>query len=360
MLDPGPFSVAPLAGPVTLAPFGSTTLGVSFDPSNALGTHGARIAVDYDSGGARRQVVSLEGGSAPGAIQVDTRRVETDGDIDVLFVLDHSGGHGLEHAALVDVIGRVVPREADYQIGVTTSDIDDEGGRLVHAGLGGPFAGPIERRIVTPRSMPSPWEEFGANVPARPESGGAPVDESHLEAARLALSQPLRSGDNVGFLRPDAALLVILLGDEDDQSPGSLDFYSDAFLRIKGERSSHRVTVSAIGGDVPGGCPTAMAATRMIEVARRMGGTFASICTSDWEQSLSSLTAPMAGFRSTFRLTGTPVPGSTRVFVDGVEVPEIGPSGTPLWLLEGRRLSFAPAATPLGGEVSVTYAPACL
>jgi hypothetical protein len=57
--------------------------------------------------------------------------------------------------------------------------------------------------------------------------------ETPLEAVRLALSEPLLSTDNAGFLRPNAALAVFLLTDADDQSKDPVATYVEFLKNLK-------------------------------------------------------------------------------------------------------------------------------
>ena len=75
--------------------------------------------------------------------------------------------------------------------------------------------------------------------------------EMGLEAARLALSEPMLADLNSGFLREEANLSVIFVSDEDDYSPLSAYTYLRAFTDLKGNeayRDNTMVNVSAVIG----------------------------------------------------------------------------------------------------------------
>ena len=75
--------------------------------------------------------------------------------------------------------------------------------------------------------------------------------EMGLEAARLALSEPLINTDNSGFLREEANLSLIFISDEDDYSPLSAPSYQRFFTEVKGEeayRDRSRMRISAVVG----------------------------------------------------------------------------------------------------------------
>ena len=264
----------------------------------------------------------------------------------------------------------------DYQLGVTTTDTNTEAGRLFHTDRtrGDPFGGPFANRIVTPRTVPDPETVFSQNVQARNLSGGVPADEAGFFAAYQALTPPVLTGHNAGFVRPDAALSVIFISDEQEQTIGSigapatdLDFYVNFFLSIKGFRNTGLFTASAIVGDNPGGCNgaggNADAAPRYIEMARRTGGIFQSICTSNWSRALEDLSTTAFGFKSRFQLGNQPVRSTIVVIVDGVEVPATAPSGTVNWNYEASNnsVNFTPFSTPEpGANILVRYTAECL
>ena len=250
-------------------------------------------------------------------------------------------------------------QQIDYQIAVTTTDVEGgEDGRFV------PVAGAPADRIVTPRTQPSPEAVFAANV-NRGINGSA--DEQGLQAAYLALSNPLIFGHNAGFIRPDAVLSIIILSDEPDSSPGTVDFFINFFLSIKGFRNNNLFSLSAIVGDSPSGCTgpggNAGDGGRYIASATRTGGVFQSICISDWSRALEDLSSSAFGFKSRFFLSNQPVLASVKVTVDGVEVPNASGAGTINWSYEygTNSINFTPFATPEpGAEITVEYVVECL
>ncbi|GDX82274.1 hypothetical protein LBMAG42_40850 [Deltaproteobacteria bacterium] len=79
------------------------------------------------------------------------------------------------------------------------------------------------------------------------------------------------------------------------------------------------ITVHAVAGDEPGGCGGADPAGELYEATVYTGGTFASICNTDWPETLVALAEGMPGASAyLFVLDETPVDGSLTVSVDGV------------------------------------------
>jgi hypothetical protein len=143
--------------------------------------------------------------------------------------------------------------------------------------------------------------------------------EMGLEAARLALSEPLLSTDNQGFLREDANLSLIFVSDEDDFSPHSAHTYLRHFTDLKGDeayRNHTMLNVSAVvGKDVPpydgaSSCETENGigyyGPKYIELVNRTEGKVESICEEDFSPIASELGLVASGLQLEFALSGLP------------------------------------------------------
>ena len=189
------------------------------------------------------------------------------------------------------------------------------------------------------------------------------ANEKGLDAAFRALSSPLITTWNAGFLRPDAYLALIFVSDEEDQSPQTVDFYVNYFRAIKGFRNANLFSASSIA--IPanrGGC-SGIPGLRYIDVSDRTGGIFETICTQDWAQALQNLGLSVFGYKSRFFLSNTPVTGTVEVWVDGVQIDPRAMSGQVRWTYEpaGNSVNFAPLAIPEpGSEIVIRYLAECL
>ncbi|MFH1807398.1 MAG: choice-of-anchor D domain-containing protein [Pseudomonadota bacterium] len=279
--------------------------------------------------------VPLQGEGTLETHQTDVFRQLFDPLVDVLWVVDDSGSMSTEQ----DILGQNFPsfftqtsiNNVDYHIAVTTTLTRDTcvpdftnpndscAGTPPHpkAGFYTSCNG-NDKWITTATSNPE--QQFSCNVkvsdsgnvnPDRPTSDSA---EGGLMAARLFLSPPNidDANANLNFLRDDAKLYVIMVSDEEDQSDGPTDLYVDFFRNLKGFRNAGLINVSAIAGDVPGGCGDtsgqgsgagAEAGARYKDVVDAMGGLFHSICSSDWSSMLSSLAFDSFGLKIQFFLT---------------------------------------------------------
>ncbi len=197
---------------------------------------------------------------------------------------------------------------------------------------------------------------------------GTPIERGLL-AVQLALSEPLHSGDNAGFLRDDAALYMIAISEEDDSSCrpffndpatsetlpndalnyegcnfypgcrcadddelfyGSVEYFVRFFEGLKGFGNEHLVTLATIVADDEHaivlclddeeclqhgqfrGCRNdeldimPMYAPRYIEVAARTGGSHISLCEDDYGEVLADLGFAASGQRRSFELSRQP------------------------------------------------------
>lgn len=360
------------------APGQSIQFTVRYRPTDLGGDVG--LIHIYEQGRTDPYVIPLYGSAAEDPINEDRYvQLETP-EVDILWVVDNSCSMSEEQASLTanfqSFMNFAQAQGLDYQLAVVTTDTDNcpsnppaQRPANMSQGQCGYFAdgqhtnNPRDPswRIIRPETQPSPLAAFTAIATQGINGSGL---ERGLDAAYRALSSPLVSTWNGGFLRPSAYLAVIFLSDEEDQSPNSVDFYSNFFLAIKGFRNTHLFSASAIVGDAPNGCGgfQADAGMRYIETANRTGGIFESICTADWAQALENLGLSVFGFKSRFFLGNQPVPSSVEVFVDGVRIQQS--SGTQVrWTYDpvSNTINFAPLAIPEpGAEIVIRYRAECL
>ncbi len=354
---PAPLNMSPL----DLPPGASTEFSIGFRADLQSDYAGAAEITGTFGGNPVTYIVSLQGRGDVDATQIDEFEQLGRPKVDILFIIDDSCSMSQEQTALGSNFSAFIQfaeaQALDYQISVATTDVSD-------ANASGRFVGAANERIVNPQTQPSPEAVFTNNVNVGINGSAF---EQGLQAAFLALSNPLIFGHNAGFLRQDAVLSLIFVSDEPDQSTGSVDFFINFFLSIKGFRNTNLFSASAIVGDVPGGCNgsggSAQAGPRYVEAANRTGGIFQTICSNDWSRSLEDLSTTAFGFKSRFFLTNQPVISTIRVLIDDVEIPNISPGGTVNWSYDfaTNSINFSPFATPEpGAQIRVEYTAECL
>ena len=332
-------------------------------------------------------MATLRGRGANDATQTDVFVQESRPKVDVLWVIDNSGSLSEEQAQvsanLVAFLSFAQAQQIDFQLGVTTTGLDESGG--CPGGVNGGEDGrlfPVDGtspRILTP-ATPNLEDHWQSNV----NVGVCHGSELGLEAAYRALSDPLiNNGDdprhpepndgNLGFLRRDAHLSIIFVSDEEDQSPQTTNFYYNFFLSLKGFRNANLFSAHAIVGDPATGCATAEGGDRYVDVASRSGGIFQSVCQADWSDSMETIGTAAFGFKTRFFLTNQPEdtdgsgiidsPIELEVRFDGRPYPPIGPNGARRWEYVGAEnsIDFYPLAVPEPGtQIEVRYRVACL
>jgi len=288
-------------------------------------------------------------------IQVDSL-TQSEGRVDILWVIDDSGSMANQRQTLGGnfrrFFDRLVELRVNFQIGVISTNAADAG---ILRGT---------TRIIT-NTTPSPEEVFAANTTfpasrARWELG--------LRMMQVALSPPLvdPGGPNAGLLRPDAALAVIAVSDEDDASLGGPAYYARFLRSAKGKGNENLVSFSAIGGTVPNGCyppgeqiyygGLADPAFRYSEVANQTSGIVGSICDSTFETTLIRIAEALNTLRRTFPLSVNPDPSTIAVQVNGVAIPQdpfVGWQYQP----DTRTVTFLGTyVPPPGASISIRYA----
>ncbi|MBL8920158.1 MAG: hypothetical protein JNJ54_14930 [Myxococcaceae bacterium] len=261
--------------------------------------------------------------------------------IDVLFVIDDSCSMEDDQSALASnfqaFFGSFRANQVDFRIAAVTTDMDDETRQ-------GRFAGPL----ITDKT-PNIDAAFSNLVNVGSEGS---AQERALASARAALSEPLLSSDNKDFLRSNADLALIILGDEDDQSSFPLSDFPPFLRGLK--TGDQRVSVTSIVG--LDGClfPGLVRGWRLATLPTLFGkdGTLA-LCTTDYANILRTTAGRLVNQRCIVALK-RPIDRNRRVRVTVNGQPSTfratPPDSTyPQGSLE---LDLCPAG---GGEVAIGY-----
>ncbi len=254
--------------------------------------------------------------------------------VDVLWIVDNSGSMSQEQekiATQFDAFAQFfIGSGLDWHMGVITTDAED--------GLQNGLLRQVAGIHYLSADTPHPQEIFAQM--ARVGTWGS-SDEMGLQTMwnAVTLASPQHQTWNAGFLRDDASLHIVIVGDEDDQSDRSTVEYGSMLHTLK-PNADTPVTFNAIVGPKPTGCrgATGDAAPgyRFIEVAQDVGGQIYSICQDDWVPVLQALGLAAAGLREEYFLSELPVPGTIDILVQdrqrashGVDVATVD-AGTPI------------------------------
>lgn len=223
--------------------------------------------------------------SFPGYIKVVVQPVTaTTSETDLLFLIDDSGSMStyqqLMAANIPTLIQEIVKRVGgSINAAVITTDMDGMSG----TGMG-KFNG-------APTVLNSSMTGFEAALSNRLMVGNAGSGtEKHLDALNAAMTEPLLSTHNAGFIRPNAHLAVIMLSDAEDQSTIAPDQVVQTLTQLKGAGG-----VSAYGFLIPSGAPAKADCSRddgvtgplrLESFLNALGGQEYNMCDTDWQTPL--------------------------------------------------------------------------
>jgi hypothetical protein len=265
--------------------------------------------------------VVLKNPQALPATQIDLF-MQGDGVVDILWVIDDEGSMVTERQRLganfQNFMQELIATGSNFQIGVTDTDPLDDG----------------QLRGATPiitNQTADPVSVFIANTTF--PNGRIRWTEG-LRMTQLALTSPNTDtgGPNAGFVRPGAALGVIVLSKSDDESYGDTDYYARFLRGVKGAGNENLVTFSTIAGTTPNGCYApgeeifygglADPAFRYQSVSQQTGGVIASICQANFETTLVQIADAINTLRRVFPLSLKPDPSTISVTVNGQPIPQ--------------------------------------
>lgn len=269
--------------------------------------------------------------SLEGRLVTDEFHQEPASRVDILFVIDNSVSMEEEQEEVADnfskFIASIQETNVEWQIGVVTTDMVDpeQRGRLV----GDP-------RIID-NQVPDFEQAFQDNI--RVGTEGYPIERG-LSATLAAITPPLATHENAGFVREDAQMAIVVVSDENDcsdngtiigedasachQEPEKLVPISHFVTELRALKNDPRnVSFSAIVELDPemgyAACGEAAPGKRYLNLARLLGGLSRSIC-GEYDDIMDELGLSVAGIRSSFQLTRTPDVCSIDAEVDGVVV----------------------------------------
>lgn len=299
----------------TLQPGESVSFLVQFSPTASGEVEGDVIVLSDDPDQPEVTVPTI-GRGASEALTSDAF-IQEAAPIDVLWVIDNSGSMGQEQTRVATAISAFfswfTTLNLDYHMGVITTDVVNP----LHSGhlVGSP--------IYIDSSTPSAEAELAEAIAVGTEDMG---DESGLAAVELALSEPLVSTDNAGFLRDGAHLAIIVLSDEPEHSAADAAHYVTFLQGLKTDPDD--ILVSAIVGDYGVGCSTtcedapqdAQAGDKYLDVVTAFSGVAASICECELEAALDEIGMETTRYIRSFVLSEVPTdPTAIVVYVDSEE-----------------------------------------
>ena len=317
-----------------------TTFAVTFTPAAWLDYDVNVVVASNDPDEPEAKVEAL-GTGASGALFEEGFTQDYNELVDVLWVVDNSGSMGDDLAnigtnfdSFIDEFSNL---ELDYHIAVVTTDMDNPAD-----------SGRFQGEVIT-ASTADPIAAFAAQVNQGATGSGT---EQGLGAAYAALTEPLLSTTNAGFLREEATLSIIVVTDENDSSGISASSFVSWLQGLKAEPDMARFNgfFDTLFEDFFSW------GDGYITVVEDTGGFYDSINTSSFDLALQELSFAAAGMTVIFYLTEEPATLSDMtVTVDGVTIAQDSENG---WTYdsETNALTFNGDSIPgPGSSVNVSY-----
>jgi len=323
-------------------------------------------------------IVTLQGRGDTTGFNTDTFQQDSRPKADILVVIDNSGSMGDEQQALAANFGAFIryatTSQVDFQIGVTSTDHDDDSScpacetgdlcRVGGVGMNGSCTNGTGAKIISPQT--ADVSAAFASLVNLGTNGSA--NESCVVPAVRALTSPKITdpAKNAGFLRPDAVLAVVCVSDESEQANQPMSFYLNQLLNIKGAQRANQFTYNVIGPftALTPGCSADDQGGRHASLVQATNGIKEEICTPNWATALENIGKGAFGFRTTFFLTGTPAMGNAvTVGIDGMALPALDARGARVWRYDAasNAVIFEPLYVPEPGKVlTINYTVACL
>ncbi|MFT4624949.1 MAG: hypothetical protein ACI8PZ_003615 [Myxococcota bacterium] len=343
--DPwGVFEVG--AESTVLGPDATTTVSVRFAPKAPQLYEGAFLRILSDDSDDFKLDVPLRGEGQADEPTSDTFVQASGRSVDLLFVLDDDSNLSgrltalaEESALLLDSLDRF---GVDYHVAVI--DLEAE--------HGGAFLGPVVRS-----DTPDGAAVLGDAI--RAAIGGGAGSPAFFDVSQAALTEPLLSGANAGFLRDGSYLSLVAYSERDDGSGQTGAVFADWFDSL---RDPALTGFSGVTGPLRGLLPCSPFGDS-IEPAPRLGtaitntdGLHMEICDYGAPGIMEDLSVFTAGLEDSFALS-LPVTQDDwmYVLVDGEEVPRDGNDGW-TYVAGPNEVRFHGEGVPLAGQtIEVNY-----
>ena len=298
--------------PITIAPGDNINLNIDYTP---IDTQDDASYLEITSNDPATPIASADqdGLGDVEAWITDSHTQDGTVDVDILFVIDNSGSMGSNQTNIKNnfdtFMNAFTAAGVSYQIALITTDDSS-------------FVGDVITNATA-----DPITEFNDQIDSIGTRGSA-HEKGLWYAYESTTTGDASPGSSTGFQRPSARLVVVYVSDEPDFSDhaysggGSTTMtpsdYSASLLSLK--TSSSLVIAHAIAGDYPSGCSTnggAQFGEGYYDVVNDLGGTFMSICASDWSGTMDTLARDSLA-QVAFALSDTPIEDTIEVTVDGV------------------------------------------
>ncbi|OQW46114.1 MAG: hypothetical protein A4S09_16905 [Proteobacteria bacterium SG_bin7] len=241
--------------------------------------------------------------------------------LDILLVVDNSGSMEKHQEYLANsapgLTSRLESLGFDFQIAVTSTDLSQQGQR-------GRFVG--DQKILA-SGQPQLDQKLRKYILLGSQGSS---QEEGLGAAKRALSSPLVEGENAGFLRSDAFLIILILSNENDYSSDKAQDYVDFFNELKppleGRERGWMLNFIGVTGAKDENCTTfgdyKDVGYRYLDLVRYSGGQAHTICTTNLKNAVDNVQKVLLTLLTEIILERVPDVETIKVYFNNVEVPK--------------------------------------
>ncbi len=317
---------------------GSTGGGVDGSASSGTSTGGASTG-GTTPGGVVDCTVSNP--SSLCAVETFNQSANATKKLDIVWIIDNSGSMSDEQDALGTnfsaFIDEFITKNVDFKMAITTTDVSSslKKGRMV-------TGSDIKLTSAMAKQNENQFKIDFMNLVRVGTSGSG--NEKGLEASEGFMQKYASS-----FLRQDAYLAVVILSDEEDQSPNEVSNYTNFLKSFKSEAGLVKfytiADINKTNGKTPG---ITLGAERYKLASNQTAGVVANI-RDDFYQSLTSMGDSILNLLDSFALGNEPVLGSLRVYVNGVATSDY------TYDASSRSIKFDPNHLPSVGSVIKVY-----
>ena len=230
--------------------------------------------------------------------------------LDILWVIDNSGSMADNQIAIGEnfsaFIDDFIRKDIDFKMAITSTDTSSpsSSGRIVEGS---------EEKLTSAAAKINEFkfkDDFKELI--RIGTTGSSVEKG-LEASEAFFQR--YSGT---FLRDDAYLIVVIVSDEEDQSPKLVSTYVNYLKSMKSEQGLVKIYSIADINNSNQGYGINGGAARYIDASESTAGLISNI-NADFYETLSLMGDSVIKLVDSFPLSNNPEPSSIKVFVNGVE-----------------------------------------
>jgi hypothetical protein len=241
-----------------------------------------------------------------------TQTIESTKKLDILWVIDNSGSMNDEQDALGSnfsaFIDEFIQKQVDFKMAITTTDTS-------RSYLKGAIVPGSDTKLNAAMAQANPQkfiDDFRALVNVGTSGSGK---EKGLEA-----TQGFMEKYGANFLRPDAYLAVVLISDEEDQSPLAVSSYTDYLKSFKSTNGLIKM-YSIVDVNNTNCCDYGVTtgSQRYKDASAQTSGIVSDI-RGDFYRSLSGMGDTIISLLDSFALAHIPLPGTLKVYVNEVLV----------------------------------------